>query len=238
MRKPSRSKLWLAATGLILAATFGSTLAATTTGLKSNQAEAPGIPFSGQEFALYRTEPITNGWAAYYTVGAADPDSVEDEIIINHMNARDERGRMLLPGEVARAMLDQVQTRGGVSISPFSVPDTTRLGDNYTFYATYYYVYAEHDLGDIWLSHSFSEIMALLAFFTGTRLRVAPVPLSRQISATGLGRPACLRQQFERTHRTRQAERAVYPIALKTRRRPRPLTVIHMRPHYGILTSL
>ena len=120
-------------------------------------ADVPAIAFHGQDFALYKAEPILNGWSAYYTVNAQNSDSAPEEIIISHMDARDARGQVVLPAQVFRAMLDKVKSRGGTIIEPtFAVPDMTRPGDQYTYHAAFYYVYTKDRIGDIWMSRVFS----------------------------------------------------------------------------------
>jgi hypothetical protein len=124
----------------------------------------PPIAFSGQQYTLYETEHISNGWAAHYSTDPEHPDSATDTIVINRLNSQDAHGRELGPAEYAQEMLNGVKSRGGTVIPPFAVPDKGHP-DQYTYYANFYYIYSEQSLGDIWLSRIFlndSVIVSIL----------------------------------------------------------------------------
>jgi hypothetical protein len=114
----------------------------------------PPITFYGQQYALYQTEHISNGWAAHYSIDPEHPDSATDTIVINRLGSQDAYGRGTGPAEYAREMLDGVKSRGGTVILPFAVPDKGHP-DQYTYYAEFYYIHPDQGLGDIWLSRIF-----------------------------------------------------------------------------------
>ena len=119
---------------------------------------ASKLLFAHQEFSAYRTGRISEGWDTDYTVNLESPESAKDEIIVNHLNARNRLGQKILAGQVAQAMLDNVKNRGGLIIKPFTVPDKAGPGTgDLTYYATFYYVYPQSNLGDIWLSRIFTS---------------------------------------------------------------------------------
>jgi len=116
----------------------------------------PRIAFFGQQYTLYQTEHISNGWAAHYSIDPEHPDSATDTIVINRLHSQDTHGREIGPADYAHEMLDGVKSRGATVILPFAVPDN-RHPNQYTYYADFYYIYPEQGLGDIWLSRIFLD---------------------------------------------------------------------------------
>ncbi len=114
----------------------------------------PPITLSGMQLILYKTGHINNGWAAYYSTDPQHADTATDSLVIDHLDGHDRQGRSLGPAQFARAMVNQVKSRGGTVISPFAVPDKAHPGQ-YTYFASFYYIYRERGLGDIWMSHIF-----------------------------------------------------------------------------------
>ncbi len=165
MMRPSLR--FLTTSVLLLLTALATSAAEAPSGKTPGQGQAasrhwPAMTFSGRRFRPYRIQRIDDGWSVSYTTDTEHPDTAQDSLVVNHMNARDGQGRVIDAERQAHDMLGAVKSKGGTILTPFSVPDPSAPG-HLNYYAIFYYVHAKDGYGEIWMSRVYQARRGVIA---------------------------------------------------------------------------
>lgn len=111
--------------------------------------QVPPIFFNGMNFDFHSVKKIAEGSGVYYTPSGQDPNRANDEIIINYLNAKDERGNPITAQGMASAMVANIKAHNANFVYPFAAPDPAHK-EQMIYYVLSYSIFPQDGNGEIW----------------------------------------------------------------------------------------